>query len=421
MKVSKFLLYLTGLFSTFYFFQIKNIPFSLIFALLFSMVCVLRKCLKFKITSPNYAFLGFVGVAFVSGIMNQFFFGRKLNMVPIYVYVIILLFFYCLQNVKKSETDCFIKGLKLSCKIHIVWCFLQFIAYKAVGMDINSLIFVQKLHLTDAASRIQGGTLIVSGLCAHPSNLVPTLLLSVFLFDKWYVWIACIGIAALSSNSTLIIAMSLAVLFRMYTYFKEHKFKFVVSEKIVVLFCAALPVSVYMFFKVGFYDLLTGKFNELFLRVSERSDASTAAHLSYYTRLPDIFSRFSLIEILFGWGIGRSGTVFSVFYHLYAKFGDWSVESDPMNFVYSLGIIGAFCLYFFLISIAVKSFKFDIKTSAFMVIMLICGFFYAVQYIWVVQLEVFIFAVISKKQGFFSDTSNKNKLLEFLKELKNEK
>ena len=169
------------------------------------------------------------------------------------------------------------------------------------------------------------------------------------------------------------------------------------------------------------YNVAKDKFIALLTRLTERNDASTMAHMSYYTSLPEIYSHFSILEKLFGWGIGRSGNVFTEYYGLYKTIGDWSIESDPMNFLYSLGIIGMFLFYLFLIITIVKGSKIDKKATAFIAILLVCGFFYAVQYIWVVMVEVYFLAVLDKKKMIFEPENSKNTFLALVKEKLNEK
>lgn len=405
MKTSDFFLYLSGLFSTFYLFQFKSIPFCLIFALLFSIIYIARKCICFKIRDINLPFFYFIFVTIISGVLNHVLWERKFNAIPIYVYIIILVFYYCVSNLTIEHAKCYVKGLKTSCTIHIIWCFFQYFAYNLFGIDINRKVFVEILGIVENASRVQNGKLIISGICFHPSNLIPTLLISVFLFDKWYIWGICFIIAFFSSNSTLIVCLSLAILFKVFHLLKSQKIKIRMNSKILIAICAIFSISLFVLYRLGFFYVVKEKYHELLIRIIERNDDSTLAHLSYYVKLPEIYSRFSLLEILFGWGIGRSGNVFSEFYHLYTNIENWCVESDPMNFIYSVGLVGAFSFYLFLFSIIKKARKFDAKTYAFMYILIICGFLYAVQYIWVVLLEVYILAVLRKKQGLFTLTN----------------
>ena len=76
---------------------------------------------------------------------------------------------------------------------------------------------------------------------------------------------------------------------------------------------------------------------------SKSKDSSTSAHLVYYLIYPRIVSESSISQILFGYGYNCSGFIFSVIDNRY-NLGNWSVESEIMDRLYSLGIVG-FLLY----------------------------------------------------------------------------
>lgn len=421
MKLSKFLLYMSGVFSTMYLFSLKSIPFTLIFAFLYSCLYLLRKCNHFSIKELNLPFLLFILSAVITGVLNRVLWGRKFMIVPIYVYAIILLFFYCISSASFSEAKTFVKGLKLSCVIHVMWCIIQFGAYTFMKLDINKIVFVDILGLVQNASRIQDGKLILSGLCFHPSNLVPTLMLTVFLFDKWYVWAIVLLISVLSSSSTLIVCMSIAVMYKVIVYIRQNYYLIKINQKKVISATVVIFLAAFVFVKFDFYTVAKNKFFELMTRLTERSDASTVAHMSYYTRLPEIYSHFSILEKLFGWGIGKSGNVFTEYFGMYKSIGDWSIESDPMNFLYSVGIIGALMFYSFLILTMVKGWKVDRKTGVFIAILLVSGILYAVQYMWVVMLEAFFWAVLCRNKKVFESMDSKYSFSSLIKEILNEK
>ena len=132
MKLSKILLYMSGFFSTMYLFQLKSIPFTLIFAFLYSCLYLLRKCEHFSIKEFNFPFFLFIVSAVITGVLNHVLWDRQFMIVPIYVYSAILLFFYCISNASFSEAKIYVKGLKLSCIIHVIWCIMQFSAQYSI-------------------------------------------------------------------------------------------------------------------------------------------------------------------------------------------------------------------------------------------------------------------------------------------------
>ena len=246
-------------------------------------------------------------------------------------------------------------------------------------------------------------------------------MLTLFLFDKWYVWAIVLSISVLSSSSTLIVCMSMVMMFKVIDYLTKHFYEIKLNQKSAIIAILVMVFVTIGFFKIGGHIVVKNKFLELLTRLTERSDASTMAHMNYYTSLPVIYRHFSFLEKLFGWGIGRSGNVFTTYFGMYKSIGDWSIESDPMNFLYSLGIFGMFLFYLFLINVMIKGWKIDRKAVVFIAILLVCGFLYAVQYIWVVMMEVYFFALLSKKKMVFEPINSKNTFSALIKEIMNEK
>ena len=154
MKLSRILLYMSGFFSTMYLFQLKSLPLALVFAFLYSCLYLLRKCEHFSIKELNLPFLLFIVSAIITGVLNRVLWDRQFMIVPIYIYSSILLFFYCISSAAFSEEKIFVKGLKHSCVVHVIWCIIQFGAYTFMKLDINKLVFVDILGLVQNASRI---------------------------------------------------------------------------------------------------------------------------------------------------------------------------------------------------------------------------------------------------------------------------
>ena len=407
-----------GLFSTFYIMKLASFQFSTLFAALTLILIVLVKG-TIRIWKVNRCFLFFLFIVAISSVLNFFFplhetYNFKVSLRAFLEYVIL---YFCAEQMlqlEKKEILYFLKGLRWSCIIHMLWSIAQFIAYRGFRIDINDVILSNMLHFGNneyGASRYEGGELVLSGLCWHPANLAPTLALAMLIFDKWGIWMVAFFIAFYSKNGTTMLVLVLLLALRIIMIHSKKKMKWVVPPKSFMMFPIFLVVFIFVAFQL--LPLIQEAVMNLANRISTTSDSSTQAHLRYYTAFPSIALSISWSELLFGCGIGRSGAYISQIFHQYTRIVYWSVESDPMNMVYSTGLFGFACYYLWMIIMVIRAWKKDKKCTVFLLAIMIGGIFYGIQFAWVMQIELIIGVLLKRRESFF-DLEDSNKFLKVL-------
>ena len=306
----------------------------------------------------------------------------------------------------------FIQGVRVSCYVQIVWSFIQIALWYSIRLDLNKLLFVDLLHLIDSASKYDKGELCISGISHHPSNLIVVVILTLFLVKKIWKWPVCVIIALASKNSTTMIAVALCMLLYIISKLSQSVKSKKMSKKDVLLFVTVLlAVFVVLCFGGG---RIASRYNEIIFRVQSVfkgtvNDGSTIAHASYYTFLPAVWKNYSITEVFFGYSYGWTGGMFDYFfgtkdYLIFTRPSlNWGVESDPMNMLYGIGIVGMLAFYFWLIKTALKGKKINRYYSLMIVSFIIAGFFYCIQYSFVVVFEVVITTAICRNLDVFNN------------------
>ena len=142
--------------------------------------------------------------------------------------------------------------------------------------------------------------------------------------------------------------------------------KFEVSKgKLIQIFILAILIII-----VFCTPAIMDKLAEVVIRLGTRlfgaeKDASTAAHLGYYSDYIKILKNSSLSQIIFAYGYGCSGYTITELYGRYADGGTWAIECDYVNILVSRGIIGFISYYSFLLYIMLKGIKIDIRYFIF--------------------------------------------------------
>lgn len=313
--------------------------------------------------------------------------------------IILIISFLCTQE-KYSLTNVFFKGLKMSVKIQIIWCIIQILLYKTMGIDINNLIFVQLLKTTDQASQFKNGTLVCSGLCENAGNLVVILILY-FLFNKdLFHKLICIIITFLSGNSTAEIAILICIVLELGFMFtqrvKSNKLKLNNSKVISYI----VFIGIALLFILIYHNIIFDQFNLLISRIMAFNDNlqgnSSRVHFLYYSRFSQIFINLSVFKKLFGYGINCSGYPFSYYYNQYVN-SVWCVESDYINIILGQGLIGVITYFIWYIQTVFRAAKVNFKYEILFISIAIAGIFYNVQYLWVIMLELFLAVKLKEK------------------------
>ena len=116
--------------------------------------------------------------------------------------------------------------------------------------------------------------------------------------------------------------------------------------------------------------------------------------MNYYILIPDIIMNNNFINALFGYGLECSGYIYSKMYGQYVG-SVWVIESDIVNTLLNVGIIG-FVIYYWIIYrifFVVKANKNKNKYRLFIVVILLSGITYNIQFNWTFLLILMLYGL----------------------------
>ena len=291
----------------------------------------------------------------------------------------------------------FLKGLDWSCRIQLLWCFAQFFAYKLIGIDLNRRIFSELLHMAEQTSQYRDGVLASTGLHWHAANLIPVLTFLFLRHSSLAVKLACIVAVYFSKSATAMIGIGLCVVFECALLAKQIALEGRGGMPKKVASAAALLAAAGVLLIPVVLPKIMETASYLLARIDQISNPtqgneSSATHFSYYKNLPHILSNISLPEVLFGSGIDTSGYRFTQFYGQYPDL-IWVVESDFVNLILSMGVLGCIVHYTFAFTAVRKRMTAESsKKYAWWILLLIpCGIVYNNQFLWVVLAELVMY------------------------------
>lgn len=329
---------------------------------------------------------------------------------------------YCDVLLKKNINilDLIIKAIKLSVIIELLWMGIQLIFYHLFGIDINKLLFVDFLHMVDNASFIRNWKWYPSGLSWHSAVLAPLFVMGIFFFKNKKVRILILIASLICGNRTTLIGVLLSLLFFFVIYIKNNKIKFhrlrikikskIFTKKNLTILFVILVILIFLLAITGVNTKINEYFNmQLNKFLSHNKDASTAAHLGYYSDYFKILKTSTIPQIFFGYGTGCSGYTITSLYGRYAGEGTWAIESDIVNILVSRGIIGFIGYYYFLFYIMVKGLKYDVRYFAFIFIIIIQGFGYNIQFDYLFLIEAIMYICIKRRINLFHRIDYLNK------------
>ena len=386
-----FYFWILGITSTMYILSYRGIPIFYYLAIL--GVFIIGKCSP-KIDRGYLLYIFAIFFSLVVNVNN----GYVGTMVLSFLLSVIICFLYMsLLTQKLDILESIISGIKLSCIVQIIWCYLQYIMYYILGLDINKIIFEDLFHTVENASRYVNGSLVLTGFCWHPSNMVPVLVLAIVFFNKWYIWLACVVVALNMNSSTIVLALLVLGFIKLIRTMTSCNFfcKLTVGKIIGILSIFFLLVLVFSISDLGNQIL------ESIIRLIERIDGtheslSTSAHRSYYSLLPQVFVNTPFLKTIFGYGPGCSGLAITHITGQYAYLGAWVVESDYMNVLYSYGIFGFIVYFGWLVQKIFYGGENGIIFVDFLIPLLAAGITYNVQYYWVI-FAIIVFSLYQKK------------------------
>ena len=403
-NISSILLFLMGLFSTFQIIEIKGI--SVFTWLLFVFVAyTLFTEKKFKYGKSLWYVNGYLLLLTISEFMiftinldnSNLWVAASLK--KYLIQLVLVLAFFLIRSKSDERVDAFIKGLHYSCLIELIWCYLQLIFNALWGVSINSLIWE-----TGQSNLL--GYQVITGLNSNAGILSPTFIF-LFLYDRRIIIkLLSISVFFISGSSTMLICgVILACCYVACSNRKKMVSKKKIYRIIAIFFVSFVAIALLLMVNRDIFDRLFNMVNHLLKRLSDAStgnftDGSTFTHTRYYTSVFRVISNISIINTIFGFGIGCAGVPFVQIFNQYADLV-YVPESDVITYLYDLGIIGVAFMYMFFIRIMIIGKKVDCNYFTFMFTILISGIFYGIQLNWVLLLEWIFMDYIDKGKSVF--------------------
>lgn len=319
---------------------------------------------------------------------------------------------YGLLKEKRNILVTVVRAFKAMALLQLLWIPLQYIFYHLAGIDINKLIFVDTLHLLENASFIRSWVYYPSGLSWHSAVLAPLMVIAFCLFRELPIRALIIIDSLICGNSTAAIGVAVCIIlsvgYSLLRLLKKHKNK--VKKNSLIYGSIFLIILIFLFYRFSLVSVLSNQFFYISSRLfGGESDASTSAHLQYYSDYITVVKNSSFLQILFGYGLGCSGYTITQMYNRYVSLGNWAIECDIINIAINRGVIGFFVYYSFLFYIAIKGRKLDKRYFIVMVSILIQGFGYNVQWDYLFFLEMIFYFSIKFEINFFECDTKSNK------------
>lgn len=308
----------------------------------------------------------------------------------------------------------FRKGIMLAINLNLIWSILQVALYQLFHIDLNTLLFVDKLHMVETGSMYRGDLLVATGLHWHPGNLAPLLVIGFLLNRRLWYRLIIIVVALFSYSSTCILGVAVCIgLEFVFTFINSTKNKTQNKRSSVarlvsfILEVTLALILVILVIKLNLFERFSVVLNNFMTKISlSGTDTSSGVHLRYYQLLPQILGNISLPKAIFGFGYGCSGYLYTLMVGQYANLESWSVESDFVNNVLGMGILNTIIFYLWYLSIAIRGIKIDYKYFILITAIFIQGFAYNVQFDWVILTICILILSIKQHWNFFDAKKN---------------
>ncbi len=397
-RPNELLLFLLGLFSTWQIVQFKGLALSTWLTVLTVGYLILTRKPSFRKDWILFATLIStaitLAVSMVSTIPADY---KKVAVTGLIQWgLAFLLCMYLRCESLDTSTSAFLQGFEWSCKVQLFWCVVQMGAYYVLGLDINTRIFGDLLHMNNETSQYRNGVLACTGLHWHAANLIPVLVYTYFRYKNLFVKLLCLVIVYLTKNATALIAIGGAVGLELLLFAKRTLCDRHCSIRRKVAVYAMLGAVGLLVTSPILLPKLWGVFEYLFLRIFQiwnpsLGNESSAVHFNYYRNLPYILRNIPFQEVLFGSGLNTSGYRYTQFFGQYAE-SVWTAESDFVNAFLSKGIIGGILQYTFLFTLFGRLLKTRrTNIACFVLVLMVSGFIYDNQFVWVLLLEYLLY------------------------------
>lgn len=319
------------------------------------------------------------------------------------VYIVIVIYF---SNRRSSDLrQHFFKGVYYSAILQTIWGLMQVALYRIAGVDLNKAFFSSILNIqgVPAFSQIKGNSMALTGFCWNAGNMVPLISFGyIFTNNIWLKLLFAFAAVVSGSRTTLLSIIGCVVLdiiLNSKNKSKSHKIKF---SSISAIFLGGLVVLGIFIFSSAARTKVLDLFDYLIFALRKNKtyfDPSTIIHTRYWTSILSVAKFAGPLHVLFGFGLGCSGYPFE---KLFGQFGGqlssaWVVECDPINILWSNGLIYLLLWYTLILRGILKGWKTDKLYSILFIVISLSGITYNIRYNWCYLLILFLFENINEK------------------------
>lgn len=299
------------------------------------------------------------------------------------------------KNILRSVKKFFINGLKLNTWIQLTWGILQSIIYKVSGQSLNEIFFEDTLHLqlSHSTLNIYHGINRLTGLNWEPAYFGLALIIGYLLSNKlWKKLLFIVGVVLSASRTSLLTLIAVIIVQEIYKLvkFKEKKKTYFQKQELMITFTILLVIIVGII--LNFQEIINTFLSTAMRFQNFDLDPSSRVHSFYYQVLGNIlFSKFSLVQLLFGIGPASSGYAYTLWYDLYPDLisNAWHIENGLADIIVGSGVLGTVLVYWWFIN-NLRIGK-DNKVAFALIIGILVGaitYSYFVNWIWVVVMFI---------------------------------
>ena len=404
--------FLLVLFSTFMVVQFKIVDLFWVLQILFFMVYIILTKNKQIIIDKWILILYIIwGLSTVVCLVSNIPLSYKKNSIIAFFHLIPI-FLSILVFSRHIGSESFVESIRkaviFSCIIQLIWCFIQFLLYKSMFIDLNQIIFRDILHLVENPSQYKLGVYHPSGMCWHSAFMAPVTIVA-FVFSKnYFIKILAIIDAVICNNATAMIGMcvclAISACFYLFDFWRK-RIKTIKKGTIIGIVVGIMAIVVILM-NTDIFFVLIQKIINIYERATGISrDGSSIAHIRYFTAFPKVVEDENIIQVFLGYGTGNSGHPISKLFGQYADLKSWVVESDIMNQIYSSGIFGFLIFYGLLLYIAIRGLKIDKRYFILMISLILAGITYNIQFHWVIFIEFLMYFCVRKGINIFQITT----------------
>lgn len=304
------------------------------------------------------------------------------------------------DNEKKYYLNIFLKGLKVSAIVQMIWGLLEYVLWHAVKMNLNVIVFDQFFHINfqniSWNSVTAAGTLRIAGIGWEPAYFALAMVAGYLLCKNPILKMLFILVTVISTSRTGYIILFIAIIGEIFLFRKKRfTLKFCKSMIVVTVLCLFLMILV-----INNNKLSTTFLSSLNSLINWSKTTSGGTHFNYIKYIPNIFSKNNVLTNLFGYGSASSGYPYSKYYaDEFINSGTWSTESDFINTLWGCGILGLVGYYGLLLQ------EVKMVTEKSLKILIICsiigGFFYIYNGTW-----IFVIFMLCDNMKISSCTNN---------------